>query len=397
MAKVKVRDLVEKHLRYFIVGGVFLVLIIILIVFLIVRKGKDGGDNDAESGSSTGVVTDVKVPKDKYEVNAYPNVNALMEQYYTAMVRGEIDTVASLCDVLSDEERFRMEEKAKYYYNADDFYVYTKKGYRENSYLVFVTFNLYYIGAEQTAAPSLDSTYVCTNESGSLYVNKSDLTEEEQAYILEIVAQDDVQELIDEVNVAYNKAIEDDPNLETILANVDAEVSQTVKDRLSEQQRIAQESAAAEEAAAQAAAQAEGAVQVRATSAGVNIRSSPSQDSTSLGKTTDGQTFTRYEAMENGWSKIDYNGSEAYIKSDYLQEVQSAPETTADGQSVEKVTVKSGSSNIRVRSSADSSGDGNIVGSANGGDSFELIERQGDWVKIRYNGQEAYISAQFVD
>ena len=391
MARNKFSDILEKHYRYFIIGGVFLILIIILIVFLIAHGGKKDNSSDSAGITST---SSVEVPKDKYEVNAYPNVNSLMETYYTAMMNGDTDTIASVCDVLSDAERFRMEEKAKYYQSADDFVVYTKKGYRDNSYFVLVTFDILYTGAT-TPAPSLDSTYVCTNESGSLYVNKSDLSEDEQAYLLELTVQSDVEELIDKVNVAYNKAIEDDPNLEQVLASIDAEVSQTVKERLSEQQRLDAEAAAQEEAAAQAAAQAENATQVRATKV-VNIRSSPSTEASILGKTTSGQTFTRYEAMENGWSKVDYNGQEAYISSEYLEAVQ-APAPSADGSNVETVTVKNGAGTINVRSSASTADSSNKIGSAKGGDTFELVERMDGWCKIIYNGQEAYISSDFVE
>ncbi len=389
MARSRFSDILERHYKYFIIGGVFLILIIILIVFLVARSGDD---SKSESGSSTSTV---EVPKDKYEVNAYPNVNSLMETYYTAMMNGDTDTIASVCDVLSDAERFRMEEKAKYYQSADGFVVYTKKGYRDNSYFVLVTFNILYSGAS-TPAPSLDSTYVCTNESGALYVNKSDLSEEEQAYLLELTVQSDVEELIDKVNVDYNKAIEGDPNLAQVISTIDAEVSEAVKERLSEQQRLDAEAAAEQEAAAQAAAQAAGATEVRAKKV-VNIRSSPSTEASILGKTESGQIFTRYEAMENGWSKVDYNGTEAYISSEFLEEVQSAPTENADGTSVETVKVKSGAGTINVRSSASTADNSNKIGSASGGDTFELIERLDGWCKIKYNGQEAYISSDFVE
>ena len=51
----------------------------------------------------------------------------------------------------------------------------------------------------------------------------------------------------------------------------------------------------------------------------VNIRSQDNTDSDILGKCAIGDTFTRYEAMDNGWSRIDYNGTEAYMKSEYLE------------------------------------------------------------------------------
>ena len=51
----------------------------------------------------------------------------------------------------------------------------------------------------------------------------------------------------------------------------------------------------------------------------VNIRSQDNTDSDILGKSAVGDIFTRYETMDNGWSRIDYNGNEAYMKSEYLE------------------------------------------------------------------------------
>ncbi|MCR5733915.1 MAG: SH3 domain-containing protein [Lachnospiraceae bacterium] len=394
MAKNRIGDILERHYRYLIVGGLFLILVIVLIVFLVTRKGKDGDSKiSTDVGDSTVISTSVEVPKDKFEINAYPNVNALMEQYYNALMNGDSTTIESLCDVLSDSERFRIEEKAKYYQYSSDYTVYTKKGYQDNSYLVLVTFNILYQGTN-TPAPSLDSAYVCTNESGALYINKSELSEEEQAYLLELTVQNDVEELIEKVKVDYNKALEDDAGLAGVIANIDTSVNEAVKERLSEQQKLDAEAAAQAEAQAQAEAKAASAQTVKATDV-VNIRASASTDSDSLGKTTAGQEFTRYEAMENGWSRIEYNGGEAYIKSEYLEAVggTDAANTADDGS--ERVKIKAGKGNVNVRSS--NSTDSNKIGTASEGSSFKVIERLDGWVKIDYNGTEAYISADLVE
>ncbi|MCR4739839.1 MAG: SH3 domain-containing protein [Lachnospiraceae bacterium] len=391
MSRNRIGDILEKHYRYLIVGGLFLILVIVLIVFLVSRGKDKNKDSDSESGDSSVISTSVDVPKDKYEINAYPNVNALMEQYYNALMNGDSATVESLCDVLSDSERYRIEEKAKYYQSSSDHMVYTKKGYQDNSYLVLVTFNILYQGTN-TPAPSLDSAYVCTNPSGALYINKSELSEDEQAYLLELTVQNDVEELINKVKVDYNKALEDDPGLAEVIANIDTSVNEAVKNRLSEQQKLESEAAAEAEAQAQAEARAASSQKVKATDV-VNIRASASTDSESLGKTTAGQEFTRYEAMENGWSRIEYNGGEAYIKSDYLKPVDG--DAADDAASSGKIKIKSGVGNVNVRSS--NSVDSNKIGTATEGSSYTLIERLDGWVKIDYNGTEAYISADLVE
>ncbi|MCR5108978.1 MAG: SH3 domain-containing protein [Lachnospiraceae bacterium] len=393
MAKNKLGDILEKHYRYFIIGGLFLILVIVLIVFLVSRKDKD--DEVESTGDSSAVVSsNVEVPKDKYEVNAYQNVNSLMEQYYNALMNGDSATIETLCDVLSDSEKFRIEEKAKYYQHSSDYTVYTKKGYQDNSYLVLVTFNILYQGT-QTPAPSLDSAYVCTDPAGALYINKSELSEDEQAYLLELTVQSDVEELIEQVKVDYNKALEEDPSLATVISNIDTSVNEAVKTRLAEQQKQDAEAAAAAEAEAQNEA---GSDKVKVTDA-VNIRASASTDSDILGKTTSGQEFTRYESMDNGWSRIDYNGQEAYIKSEFLEKVDAGGDaaggetTEAAGDGGETVKITSDGVNVRASNSTDS----NKIGTASKGSTYKLIEKLDGWVKIDYNGTEAYVSADYVE
>ena len=123
------------------------------------------------------------------------------------------------------------------------------------------------------------------------------------------------------------------------------------------------------------------------------------------------------ETLENGWSKIDYNGTEAYIKTEFLEVVEGAPTTegettegeTAAGETTEgeggtetssattattsgKVTVKA---TVNIRESASETG--NRLGVAYRGEQFDLIEKSGDWCKITYKGQTAYVKADFVE
>lgn len=389
----KLTDFIKRYLLYVILGGAFLVLIIFLIIFMVTHKG---GSKDDGVDTSTFPTSSVEVPKDKYEENKYPNVTALMESYYKAVMDGDADAAAAKCDVLPDQERYRIEEMAKYYQSFSDFNVYTKKGYQEDSYVVLVTFDITFTGVS-TPAPSLESTYVCTNESGSLYINKSELSDDEQAYFLEMSSQSDVEELTSKISAEYNKAIESDPQLEAKLKEIEADVNEAVKAKLTEQQQQKQQEEADAEAEAKKAEQAANAVTVKATDV-VNIRSSASTDSDSLGKAQIGDTYKRLEEMENGWSKIDYNGTEAYIKSDYLEVVDdggsSEGGSSEGGEAVTggKITIKE---NVNIRESASETA--NKLGVAYRGDSFDLIEKKDGWCKITYNGKEAYVKADFVE
>lgn len=50
----------------------------------------------------------------------------------------------------------------------------------------------------------------------------------------------------------------------------------------------------------------------------IKIRKEPSTDSDSIGVGYAGQTFEKIESMDNGWTKILFEGKEAYIKSEFI-------------------------------------------------------------------------------
>ena len=312
------RESMAKNYRYFIVGGLFLILVIVLVIFLATR-GTDVVKEGEQNSAIEDIASSVEVPKDKYEQDAYPNVNTICTSYMNAMSIGDSDTMASLSNALSDERRAFFEAQAQYISQYADYHFYTKAGPEENSYLVLVTYTLQIV-SDANKLPALCSLYVCTDESGTLYINNSDLSENDEAYILALASQDDFKQLQDDVQLAYNDMLEKNPDLSARVTELRGQINSDVQAKLEAKKQAETEAAAAQAAEEAAALAAANAKTVRATDV-VNIRSSSSTDSEVLGKTSQGQEFTRYEVLENGWSKIDYNGQEAYIKTEYLEEV----------------------------------------------------------------------------
>ncbi len=398
MAGNKVKEFIERHYRYFIVGGLFVVLVVVLIVFMVKNK-----DQASESDATTVLAeSSIEVPKDKYEVDAYPDVNTLLQSYFDAMAAGDADTMASLSNTMESEERIRVQKQAEYYDSFSNYVVYTKKGPAENSYFALVTYDILFTGTA-TPAPALASVYVCTNDSGALYVNKENPTDDEKAYFQALSVQDDVVKLSEDIEVKYNEALESDEALAALMPTIREKINQAVKDELAVQQQAEAEAAAAAEAEAQAVAQQAAATMVRATDV-VNIRASASTEAEALGKAAVGDEYTRYEEMENGWSKIDYNGQEAYIKTEYLEVLDNAAaaagDTAAEGESTDNQAATTGGTvtvkeNVNIRETASETG--NKIGVAYRGEQFELIEKANGWCKINYKGQEAYVKADFVE
>ena len=391
----------SRYYRYYIIGGLFVALLVVLIVVWS-RGSHEEPDEESNESTIPELETTVEVPKDKYEENAYDDVNSLVASYLGAMSTGDTETMASLSSSLSDDMKAFYEAQAKYVGNYSNYNVYTKKGPAENSYFLLATYDLT-INGQSKSLPALISLYVCRNESGALYINSESLTADEEAYILELVAQKDFAELINKVEMDYNSALEDDSSLAAAANALKDEINKDAQEILVAKQQKDLEAAAEAEAAAQAEALAAASSQVRCTSDNVNIRSSASTDAESLGKTKTGDVYTRYEKMENGWSKIDYNGKEAYIKSEFLEDVEdtSASEgTSEDGETEaasslkpgDKITVKE---NVNVRKSASETGE--KIATAYRGEQFELIELSNGWCKIKYKGEEAFVKADYVE
>lgn len=391
------KDILANNYRYFIVGGLFLVLVIVLVVFLATR-GTDVADESQQTGIEE-ITNSVEVPKDKYQKDEYPNVNSICTSYMNAMSIGDSDTMASLSNALSDERRTFFEAQAQYISQYTDYHFYTKKGPEENSFLVLVTYSLQIVG-DANKLPALCSLYVCTDASGTLYINNSDLSENDEAYILALASQDDFKQLQDDVQLAYNDMLDKNPDLSARVTELRGQINSDVQTKLEAKKQAETEAAAAqaaEEAAAQAAA---AATKVKATDV-VNIRASASTEADALGKASQGQEFTRYEVLENGWSRIDYNGQEAYIKTEYLEEVadeasSEGGEANGEGESTGRepgstITVKE-NANIRTQPNTDS----DSLGKASAGDTFTLIEEVNGWCKFTYDGKDAYIRSDLI-
>lgn len=388
------RESMAKNYRYFIVGGLFLILVIVLVIFLATR-GTDVVKEGEQNSAIEDIASSVEVPTDKYEQDAYPNVNTICTSYMNAMSIGDSDTMASLSNALSDERRAFFEAQAQYISQYADYHFYTKAGPEENSYLVLVTYTLQIV-SDPNKLPALCSLYVCTDESGTLYINNSDLSENDEAYILALASQDDFKQLQDDVQLAYNDMLEKNPDLSARVTELRGQINSDVQAKLEAKKQAETEAAAAQAAEEAAALAAANAKTVRATDV-VNIRSSSSTDSEILGKTSQGQEFTRYEVLENGWSKIDYNGQEAYIKTEYLEEVnqEAGAESSEVAANVREpgstITVKE-NANIRSQPNTDS----DSLGKASSGDTFTLVEEKDGWCKFTYDGKDAYIRSDLI-
>ncbi len=208
------------------------IFIILLIIFMLIVKG--GADKKEQAGSTgedgveqvvtqdtqgdtteikstgdTSVDTSVTVPM---EVNAYPDINNLINAYLTATCTLD---VASLKAVVTNPGEFddmaTLQARAQYITGYSNVQCYTKVGPEPDSFVVFVVSNMT-IANVATAPMEFMTLYVIKTENGYL-INNNILTDDITGYIANVKKDSDIQTVMLSVTEYNKQAMESDAGL----------------------------------------------------------------------------------------------------------------------------------------------------------------------------------------
>lgn len=410
-----------------IVLPVILVLCVGLTIVIAINANKRKIEQE-ESAVSNDDGTDAdgapeEIPLVPLEKDSVPGINEFFEDYYKAVVDGDTETMSNLLYYLDATEKLRAAETSKYT-ESSSIEVYTKAGPTEGTYIAFVYAEIKFFDYDEPL-PGLNTFYVCTKEDGSFYINEDcELSESERRYIREVQLQDDVIDLNNKATAAYNDMVVADSTLADFLKELTDEIEKNVGETLARAEGTAQaesgdgdaqEGTENEETPEESSASSETVVTEVKTTDVVNIRTSDSETADKLGKAAVGDTFKLLEERGNGWSKVEYNGGEAFIKSDYLEpsktevrdvasaeetEGETTPEEPADDNETAAAATTSGTvtvkENVRIRSGASETSE--KLATAYAGEKLDVIMKQADgWTKIKYNGKTAYVKSDYVE
>ena len=261
------------------------------------------------------------VPEVPLEKDAVPGIKELFDVYYKAMVEGDTDTMEKLVYYMDATEILRAAETSKYIDSYPPLEIYTKVGPKEGTYIAYVYAELKFHDYDKPI-PGMRTYYVCTNEDGELYINEDgEESDNELHYMREIQLQGDVIDLNNKAAEAYNKMVVEDPQLADFLLELREEIEKNVGEALARAEQSEEPEAVTEEETPEEPAEetpTEVVTKVKAIDV-VNIRTSDSETADKLGKAAVGDEFELLEEKGNGWSKIKYEGGEAFNKSDYLE------------------------------------------------------------------------------
>ena len=387
-----------KHNKVVLPAVVVVAVAITVSVSLSLSNRHKEAQQEAEIASAASeTATETATEEVPLVANEEGAIYTLIATYYNAMATGDEETLRSVCDEISDKDMYRYVELSQYIDYYPTLEIYTKTGPEEGSVIAYVYYKISFVGHEEEV-PGYQALYICTNDQGGLYIKRGENSEEVNEYIKTVSTQDDVVEFNNKITVEYNELMVDHPEVLQYISELDSQVSIAVGEKLANQ--VAAETQVAEagteegstdgqdtqtENGEQQEAEDQGPQYVTTTTT-VNVRSSDSEQADKLGKVSGGTKLQVLEQRPNGWTKVDYEGKEGYIKTEFLQLAESAAGT-------ETIGTVTATTNINVRASASETAD--RLGVLSGGDSAELVGTEGDWSKIKYNGQIGYVKSEY--
>lgn len=333
------------------------------------------------------------VKETPFETDANPEVVQLIRDYYEALENGDAETLEIIQSSVTSSESIRLNIMAKYIDHYDNITVYTKQGPYEDSFIVYVTSDVYLKNREE-ATPGLQAFYVSKNEHDVYYINTNQLTDDEADYISKIVTQGDVIDLKNTVNVNYNTLMLQNEELSDYWANLSVEIDTAVGEQLkldallkdNGETALAAAEQTTEEDAGQTTVTSNKTIKVRASQT-VYVRKSASITADKIGTANAGTTYVLLEEMINGWSKVKYEKTEGYIKTEYLERLENINDLSVIGS----VTATTGL-NVRSEPKQNST----KLGVLSRGDTVDLIVVNDGWCKINYKGEIGYVKADYV-
>lgn len=436
-------ELVKDNKRIIITVLVFIVLLVtaVTVSSKIAKGSKEAVNVLAEESSETSeeyAITDEALKKD-----AYPEVNNLMKKYYAAMADGDIDAIEDLRSGLDDKEKIVIKKKSEYVENYPNIICYTKPGPIDKSYLAFVHYEVKLKEFEELV-PGMNVWYVCSDDSGRYYINEDPQDDKIIEYCKIVSVQDDVQDLSNTVNVKYNEIMESNTELAKFMDELGVQMKVDVGEELAKAELPEQAQPEPESETESETEEPEEVVKTVKAITVVNVRASDSEKADKVGKAEVGQEFTLLEEKANGWSKIQYEDKEAFIKSEFLEaastEVAEATDDNADADdnagddngdknstgnkstdgntdttdnSKKTDSTSSSSSTSEAAKNSPSSGtgtatdtvkvrekpstDSNKLGVVYGGEKLEIVEKQSDgWTKVKYKNSVGYVKSEYL-
>lgn len=321
------KDLLTDYRLYLAINVVLLIIIVVLL---------RGGDDTAKEQEApqppaqeeTGGEAEQPQeqpeadpePENNLEENSHASIDRLVEKYCEYIASGDVEGLEEIVDVLTDEEKESIKNRAAFIESFDNVTCYTKNGPVEDSYIVFVCYDMKLINIE-TSAPDIICLYVGPKSDEGRRIHYGSIDESMQAYVAELEQDPEVQALYDDVSSRYQSAQESDATLAEFIQKISGQVAEEEPEAEEPQEGGEEPQEEETEAPEEEASSGEVTAQNREThvNSTVNVRSEQSTESARVALAYQGDAITQIESYENGWSKVEYKGLSGYVMTEYLE------------------------------------------------------------------------------
>ena len=385
---IKVKEFCSDNKKYVGVAAVLLCLIILLAV--VTANGKKDKKENTEATEQTQVSVEDFQFETEYTDDKKDEITQLLQNYYTAYVSADLDTLANIAYPMTDNEKSYIGVVSQYYETVSDITVYSKAGLENGSYFVSVENNIKFYGVD-TVAPTLDFFYIATDDNGQLYINnvysnfnRTYAEEELDSGIVSLISKytsdSDFANLQASVQSKYDEAVNGDANLKemlettltgaikqwytTVRVDNSTQTTEQTTEQSSEQQADDQTAAdQSSQAADQNAQNAQNTDQAAQNTADQNAQNTQNTD----------------QAAQN---TADQNAQNTQNTDQAAQNTtdQAAQDTQPSEYAVQTTDV------VNVRAIADPNG--KLLGKLTEGVKLTAYGTYGEWTKISYSGSE---------
>ena len=146
---IKVKEFCSDNKKYVGVAAVLLCLIILLAV--VTANGKKDKKENTEVTEQTQVSVEDFQFETEYTDDKKDEITQLLQNYYTAYVSADLDTLANIAYPMTDNEKSYIGVVSQYYETVSDITVYSKAGLENGSYFVSVENNIKFYGVDTVA------------------------------------------------------------------------------------------------------------------------------------------------------------------------------------------------------------------------------------------------------
>ena len=405
---IKVKEFCSDNKKYVGVAAVLLCLIILLAV--VTANGKKDKKENTEATEQTQVSVEDFQFETEYTDDKKDEITQLLQNYYTAYVSADLDTLANIAYPMTDNEKSYIGVVSQYYETVSDITVYSKAGLENGSYFVSVENNIKFYGVD-TVAPTLDFFYIATDDNGQLYINnvysnfnRTYAEEELDSGIVSLISKytsdSDFANLQKSVQSKYDEAVNSDANLKEMLettltgaikqwyttVRVDNS-TQTTEQSTEQTTEQSSEQQADDQAAADQSSQATD--QNAQNTADQNAQNAQNTDQAAQ-NTTDQSAQNAQNTDQAAQNTADQNAQNTQNTDQAAQNTtdqtaqnttdQAAQDTQPSEYAVQTTDV------VNVRAIADPNG--KLLGKLTEGVKLTAYGTYGEWTKISYSGSE---------